>query len=99
MILGQWIGALEDRNFRLFFIGQAASQIGSGMAPVAVVFAVLAHGTASEVGYVLASQTAPLVILLLVGGVIGDRMSRRRLMLQSDVLRTAAECALGLWIL
>lgn len=99
VILERWIGALEDRNFRLFFIGQSASQIGSGMAPVAIVFAVLAHGTASDVGYVLAAQTVPLVVLLLVGGVIGDRMSRRKLMLQSDALRTAAECALGLWIL
>jgi MFS family permease len=51
------------------------------------------------VGYVLAAQTVPLVILLLVGGVVGDRMSRRKLMLQSDSLRTFAECALGLWVL
>ena len=69
------------------------------MAPVAIVFAVLAHGTASDVGYVLAAGTVPLVILLLVGGVVGDRMSRRKLMLQSDSLRTFAECALGLWVL
>lgn len=94
-----WWGPLTERNFRLFFIGQTASQIGSGMAPVAIVFAVLAHGTASDVGYVLAAQTVPLVILLLVGGVVGDRMSRRKLMLQSDSLRTFAECALGLWVL
>ena len=90
---------MTERNFRLFFIGQTASQIGSGMAPVAIVFAVLAHGTASDVGYVLAAGTVPLVILLLVGGVVGDRMSRRKLMLQSDSLRTFAECALGLWVL
>ena len=94
-----WWGPLTERNFRLFFIGQTASQIGSGMAPVAIVFAVLAHGTASDVGYVLAAGTVPLVILLLVGGVVGDRMSRRKLMLQSDSLRTFAECALGLWVL
>jgi len=95
----QWLTPLRERNFRLFFIGQTASQIGSGMAPVAIVFAVLAHGTASDVGYVLAAETVPLVILLLVGGVVGDRMSRRTLMLRADALRTAAECALGLWVL
>ena len=92
-------GALEDRNFRLFFIGQTASQVGNGMAPVAIVFAVLAHGTASDVGYVLAAQTIPLVILLLAGGVVGDRVNRRTLMLQSDALRAFAECTLGVWIL
>lgn len=95
----QWFKPLQDRNFRLFFIGQTASSIGSGMAPVAIVFAVLAHGSASDVGYVLAAETVPLVILLLVGGVVGDRMSRRKLMLQSDTLRTVAECTLGLWVL
>jgi MFS family permease len=94
-----WFTPLKERNFRLFFIGQSASQIGSGMAPVAIVFAVLAHGTASDVGYVLAAETVPLVILLLVGGVVGDRMSRRTLMLRSDALRTIAECALGIWVL
>ncbi|HEY5437429.1 MAG TPA: MFS transporter, partial [Acidimicrobiales bacterium] len=99
MALTKWFGALENRNFRLFFIGQTASQIGSSMAPVAIVFAVLAHGTASDVGYVLAAQTVPLVILLLVGGVVGDRVNRRTLMLQSDVLRTAAELGLGLWVI
>ncbi|HEY1824625.1 MAG TPA: MFS transporter [Acidimicrobiales bacterium] len=94
----KWLGALQERNFRLFFIGQTASSIGSGMAPVAIVFAILAHGTASDVGYVLAAQTVPLVILLLVGGVVGDRVNRRTLMLQSDLLRTLAEFALGLWV-
>ncbi len=69
------------------------------MAPVAIVFAVLAHGTATDIGYVLAAGTTPLVILLLVGGVVGDRVSRRKLMLQSDALRTLAECTLGLWVL
>ncbi len=69
------------------------------MAPVAVAFAVLAHGNASDVGYVLAAGTVPLVILLLVGGVVADRISRRRLMILSDTLRTGAELGLGLWVL
>ena len=95
----RWIGALKQRNFRVFFIGQAASQIGTGMVPVAISFAVLAHGSASDVGFVLAAGTVPLVVFLLVGGVIGDRMSRRLVMLGSDVLRFLAEGVLGLWIL
>ncbi len=96
--LQRWTGALKERNFRLLFIGQTASQIGTGMAPVAIAFAVLTHGTATVVGYVLAAETTPLVILLLIGGVVGDRVNRRKLMLQSDVLRTLAELTLGLWV-
>jgi MFS family permease len=96
----EWIGALRERNFRYFFIGQTTSQIGSGMAPVAVTFAVLEHhGSATDVGLVAAAGLTPVVILLLVGGVIADRFSRRMVMLSSDVLRTLAELGLGAWIL
>lgn len=99
MRVSEWFAPLRVRDFRLFFVGQSASQIGAGMAPIAVAFAVLAHGTATDVGLVLAAETVPMVILLLVGGVIGDRQNRRTLMLQADLLRTAAEIGLGAWVL
>jgi MFS family permease len=41
----------------------------------------------------------PLVLFLLVGGVIADRLNRRLVMLGSDILRFAAESALAIWIL
>ena len=94
-----WIRPLRERDFRLFFIGQTTSQLGSTMAPVAIACAVLDHGTATDVGLVMASETIPLVILLLIGGVVGDQMNRRTLMLRADLLRTFAECTLGLWVL
>lgn len=99
MRMGDRMGALSERNFRLFFVGQTTSQIGSGMAPVAIAFAVLRHGTASDLGFVSAAGLTPLVVLLLVGGVIADRLSRRAVMLSSDLLRTWAEIGLGVWIL
>lgn len=99
MRLKDWVSALSERNFRLFFVGQATSQIGSGMAPVAITFAVLEHGSASDVGYVSAAGLVPVVLLLLVGGVIADRLSRRVVMLSSDLLRTFAEIGLGVWLL
>ncbi len=95
----KWISALRERNFRLFFVGQSTSSIGSGMAPVAISFAVLEHGTRTDLGLVLTAGTVPLVILLLVGGVIADRFSRRLVMLSSDLLRTFAQVGLGMWIL
>jgi MFS family permease len=101
MRLGSWLGALHERNFRLYFIGQLTSAIGTGMAPVALAFAVLAlrHGSATDVGAVLTAETVPLVLFLLVGGVAGDRLGRRRMMLGADVLRAAAQTALAVWIL
>jgi hypothetical protein len=95
----EWIGALRERNFRRFFIGQTASGIGSAMAPIAITFAVLEHGGPTQLGYVSAAGLVPVLVLLLVGGVISDRLSRRVVMLTSDVLRTVAEAGLGVWIL
>jgi len=96
----RWLGALREPNFRLYFIGQLTSSIGSGMAPVALSFAVLArsHATASQVGLVLTAQTVPLVLFLLVGGVAADRLGRRRVMLTADILRGLAEAILGAWV-
>jgi MFS family permease len=101
MRLEKWLGALHERNFRLYFLGQLTSAVGTGMTPVALAFAVLAlpRGSASDVGAVLAAETVPLVVFLLVGGVAGDRLGRRRVMLGADVLRASAQTALGSWIL
>ena len=101
MRLESWVGALHERNFRLYFLGQLTSAVGTGMTPVALSFAVLAlpHGSASDVGAVLAAETVPLVVFLLVGGVASDRLGRRRVMLSADVLRASAQTGLGTWIL
>lgn len=93
------LGALKEPNFRRFFVGQTTSTLGSQMSPLAVTFAVLQHGTATDVGYVLAAGVAPLVVFLLVGGVIADRLGRRAVMLGADVLRTVAQAALAGWVI
>jgi hypothetical protein len=101
MRLERWLGALHERNFRLYFVGQLTSSVGTGMTPVALSFAVLAlrHSSATEVGEVLTAETVPLVVFLLAGGVIADRLGRRRVMLSADILRGSAEALLAAWIL
>ena len=100
---GGWrgrFGALAERDFRLFFTGYATSLVGAAMVPVALTFAVLQQGrSAEDVGYVLAAETVPLVILLLAGGVIADRLSRRAVMIGSDVIRCASELLLAVLLL
>jgi MFS family permease len=94
------LGALAERDFRLFFTGYATSLVGAAMVPVALTFAVLQQGrSAEDVGYVLAAETVPLVILLLAGGVIADRLSRRAVMIGSDVARCASELLLAALLL
>lgn len=84
--------ALRNRDFRLFFIGQATSQLGSSFTAVALAFAVLAAtGSVADVGLVLAARQFPMTLFVLAGGVVGDRLPRRRVMLVSDLLRFATQ--------
>jgi len=94
------LGVLAERDFRFVFLAGAVSQVGDQMMPVAIAFAVLdLTGSAADLGYVLAAGTAPLVVLLLVGGVFADRFSRRRLMFSADVVRLATDGTLAALLL
>ena len=84
--------ALHHRDFALLFSGQAISVIGDALFPVALAFAVLElDGSPSSLGLVLAAQALPLALFALVGGVVGDRLSRQKLMLASDLARAAIQ--------
>ena len=84
--------ALHHRDFALLFSGQAISVIGDALFPVALAFAVLElSGSPSSLGLVLAAQALPLAAFALVGGVVGDRVSRQRLMLASDLARAVIQ--------
>jgi MFS family permease len=88
------LGALQEREFRLFFTGQMVSLLGDAVTPFALTWAVLdLTGSARDLGFVLAAYTAPLVAFLLVGGVFADRLPRRGVMLTADVARMAIQAA------
>jgi len=88
------LGALQEREFRLFFTGQLVSLLGDAVTPFALAWAVLdLTGSARDLGFVIAANTAPLVIFLLVGGVFADRLPRRGVMLTADVARMAVQAA------
>jgi MFS family permease len=87
-------GAWGQPSFRLFFFGQGISAVGDRVVTVALAFAVLdLTGSVKDLGLVLAAQTVPLVLFLLMGGVWADRLPRRAVMLGSDVVRAAAQGA------
>jgi len=86
------MGVLRLREFRLLFSAQAVSNLGDRMVPIALAFAVLElGGSAAEVGIVMACRTFPLVATLLIGGVVADRVSRRTVMIVSDVVRVFSQ--------
>src|SRR5580692_8969347 len=88
------LGALQEREFRLFFTGQLVSLLGDAVTPFALAWAVLdLTGSARDLGFVLAAKIVPLVVFLLVGGVFADRLPRRAVMLTADVARMAVQAA------
>ena len=92
--------ALAELQFRRLWIGQAASCLGDRIAPIALAFAVLHwHGSASDLGVVIAAQTVPLAGFLLVGGVWADRLDRRRVMLTCDLVRALTQFVMAALIL
>jgi MFS family permease len=94
------VGVWHERNFRLLFIGQTVSSFGNTLTPVALAFAVLdLTGSASNLGDVLGAGATALLVFLLIGGVMADRMPRRTLMVGADAVRGGAQLALGLLLL
>jgi hypothetical protein len=86
-----------SRNFWLLFGGRAVSYFGTYLAPIAVAFAILdLHGSATAVGLSFAAWTLAQVSMLAVGGVLGDRIPRRVVMIGSDVSSTIVRAAMGL---
>jgi MFS family permease len=83
----------EAGPFRLLFWGQALSVIGDRITPVAIAFAVLSLGSATELGLVMAAGGIPFALFALAGGVWADRVGRRRLMVASDVVRALSQAA------
>src|SRR6058998_3875241 len=79
------LGALRHRDFRLFWIGQLISQIGTWMQSVAQAWLVLELTQSPfQLGLVSALQFAPVLLLSPVGGVLSDRFAKRRVLLVSQ---------------
>ena len=87
---------LEERQFRLLWLGRVTSAAGDAVVPVALAFAVLSvNRSATALGGVLAVTTVSRVAFTLVGGVVADRLPRRAVMLACDLVRFGVEASLA----
>jgi MFS family permease len=91
---------LRHRDFRLLFIGQAASNFGSNAVGVAMaIYVTRSTHSPTDLGLILAAQTVPFVVLLLFGGVWADRLPRHRVMVVTDLIRGSLHAVLAVLIL
>lgn len=89
--------SLRIRNFRLYFMGQGLSMCGTWMQRIAQSWLVLTlthSGTA--LGLVTAMQFVPILAAGPYGGLIADRMDKRRLLVGTQAAQAALALVLGL---
>jgi MFS family permease len=76
----------------LLWLGRVSSGVGDALVPVALAFAVISiHHSPTALGVVLGAMTISRVVFTLAGGVVADRLSRRSIMLGSDLVRAAVQ--------
>lgn len=87
---------LRERNFARYLASIVVSHLGSGMAMVALAFAVLAFGTPTDLGIVLLAREVPMILFLLLGGVFADRLPRRRILITTELVKGFAQVGTAL---
>jgi MFS family permease len=86
-----------SRDFRLLWIGQFISQFGSSMRLVAIPYQIYTlTGSTLAVGLVGVFTAVPLITFALWGGVLADRVDRRRMLLFTNVGLAIVSVALAL---
>jgi MFS family permease len=86
--LARTFSALRYHDFRLVWIGAFTSTTGTWMQTVAQAWVVYSlTGSALLLGFDAFLSTGPMLVFSLFGGVIADRMERRKIMLASQYLQ------------
>jgi MFS family permease len=91
-------GSLSVPNYRRYFVGQVISLSGTWMQTVAEVWLILRlTGSGTMVGLAAALQFLPVLLVGAWGGLLADRISKRRLLTITQTLMAIP--ALALWLL
>ncbi|MEV6416791.1 MFS transporter [Kribbella sp. NPDC051718] len=94
------LAVLRHRDVRFFVGARFISMLGSSIAPIALVFAVLdVSDAASAVGLVLAARSIPNVVFLLLGGVISDRLPRKLVIIVANSVSALTQALAAVLVL
>jgi len=78
---------LRSPLFRRHFTARVLSWTGTALSPVALAFAVLAIGGGpAGMGVIVAAEMGAVLVMLLVGGVVADRVSRTRVLAAANAV-------------
>lgn len=92
--------ALAVRNYRLFFTGQLISVSGTWMQSVAQGWLVLkvTHNSAVYLALAIALQYVPMLLFASYGGVVADRLAKRRILYVTQTSAGLLALVLGLLV-
>lgn len=91
---------LAIRDFRLLLVDRLLAPFSAGFSIVGVSFAVLkVTGSTADLSYVIAAQTAPMLVFSLVGGVFADRFRPQLVILAGNLAMIIGEGVFGLLML
>ena len=86
--VGRRFAAFETRNFRLYFVGQVLSTVGTWSQTLAVTTLVFdLTGKSSQLGLTVALQFLPMLLLGAIAGVVADRYDNRRILMTTSFLQ------------
>ncbi|MEU7584011.1 MFS transporter [Streptomyces sp. NPDC041068] len=92
--------AWAGRNYTLLTAAAIVTNLGSHGALIAAAFAVLdAGGDGGDVGLVAAARTLPLVLFLLIGGAVADRLPRHHVMVAANALNCVSQAAFAVLVI
>ncbi|MFF9199455.1 MFS transporter [Streptomyces sp. NPDC014779] len=92
----EWAG----RNYLLLTAAAIVTNLGTHGALIAAAFAVIqSGGDGGDVGLVAMARTLPLVLFLLVGGAVADRVPRHRVMVAANALNCASQAVFAVLVL
>ncbi len=96
----QTFAALAIPNYRRYFTGQAISLIGTWMQTVAQSWLIFKlTDSATDVGWAVALQTLPVLLFGPYGGVIADRVDKRKLMMALQSMMGVLALVLGVLVI
>jgi MFS family permease len=97
---GNW-RSFRHRNFRILFPANAASNIGTWAQRVAQDWLILqiTDNSGTYLGLLIAVQFAPVLFFSLHGGVLADRVNKRKLLIFTNTIGALSSFGLGLLVI
>lgn len=91
---------LRESDVRKLFVSYLVTYTGTAMAPIAIAFGVLElTGSTADASYVIAAPTFASIAVLLLGGVLADRTSRRTILALAEAAAMLAQGSIALLFL